>query len=200
MTGALRAVAAVGLVASLAACGIGTDARPHVLDPAGLPPGLASPGPAATASSTTTEPTANQVLVHVFLVAPDGHLVSADRLMSLPLGAGLDAVLDALFAGPTAAEAARGLQTAIPAQTKVLSTSVAGGVATVNLDSSLNQLVGPAQVEAVAQVVYTATAQPGVVAVVFEFSGQQAEVPVQTGPPAAIVGRPQYPSLAPLGS
>lgn len=196
-----RAVLAVAVaVAVLAAgCGIGTDAHPRPLPASGLPPGLVSPTSAPTASSTTMPPAANQVLVHVFLLATDGHLVSRDRLISLPLGAGLDAVLDALFAGPTAAEAAQGMQTAIPAQTRVLSTSVAGGVATVNLDSTLNQLVGPAQIQAVAQVVFTATAQPGVVAVIFEFKGQMAEVPVQTGPPAPIVGRPQYPDLAPLG-
>jgi hypothetical protein len=149
-------------------------------------------------STTTTSPqVANEVLVHVYLLDRSGHLVFRDRLIPLPLGAGLDALLDQLFAGPTAAEAAIGIQSAVPAQTKVDSSSITGGIATVNLNAAFGQVVGPAQVQAVAQMVYTATDQPGVTSVAFELSGQPVSVPVSSGAQLPVVDRSQFVALAP---
>jgi spore germination protein GerM len=108
-------------------------------------------------------------------------------------------VLNALFAGPTQAEAASGLQTAVPAQTKVLSTTIANGVATVNLNSAFSQVVGPAQIQAAAQIVYTATGLAGVSGVTFAIGGQAVAVPVSGGAQVSVADRGQFPGLAPTG-
>lgn len=182
-------------------CGIPTDRQPKALARSDVPFGLLGRGtPSTTAPGPSRLPAPNEVLVHVYLIAADGHLVARDRLISLPLGPGLDAVLDELFSGPTAAERSDGLQTSVPPGTKVISTTIANGVATIDLHSTMNELVGPAQIQAVAQVVYTATAtsQPGVSAVAFAFNGQPALVPVALGSAALVVGRAQYAPLAPV--
>ncbi len=76
----------------------------------------------------------------------------------------------------------RRCQSAVPAQTTVLGAVVgAGGVATVNLGGTFGQLVGQAQIQAVAQIVFTATALPGVTGVTFELAGQAVDVPMASG-------------------
>ena len=86
------------------------------------------------------------------------------------------------MAGPTDAESEAGLQSALPAQTTVIDATIGtGGIATVNLGGTFAQLVGPPQIQAVAQVVFTASAVPGVTGVTFELSGQPVEVPVASG-------------------
>jgi hypothetical protein len=190
------------VVLALAGCGISPDSHPQALPRDAVPFGLLS-GSTTTSSTTPTSTTttspqvANEVLVHVYLLDTSGHLVSLDRLILLPLGAGLDALLDQLFAGPTPAEAVTGFQTAIPAQTKVVSSSITGGLATVNLNAAFGQVVGPAQVQAVAQMVYTATDQSGVTSVAFELSGQPVSVPVSSGAQLPVVDRSQFSALAP---
>jgi hypothetical protein len=58
--------------------------------------------------------------------------------------------------------------------------------------------VGQAQIEAVAQIVFTTTALPGVSSVDFELSGQSVEVPVASGAEVPSANRFQFAPLAPL--
>ena len=53
--------------------------------------------------------------------------------------------------------------------------------ATVDFTSNPIQVVGASQTLAIAQVVFTATAQPGVNSVVFEIAGQLLDVPIASG-------------------
>ena len=110
-----------------------------------------------TTATTTTSPI--EVPVQIFLIDPTDHLVAVARDVSVQ-SPDLQAVLAALVAGPTDAESAAGLQTALPAQTTVIDATIAGGIATVNLGGTFGQLVGPPQIQAVAQVVFTASARP----------------------------------------
>lgn len=195
-------LAALAAAVALGGCGIPTDAQPRALARSGIPFGLLQDGNVASTTTVPNRLPPNEVLVHVYLIGPTGHLVARDRVIPLPLGPGLDAVLDALFSGPDTVDRDDGLQTSIPPQTKVISTTITGGIATIDLDSTMNQLVGPAQIQAVAQVVYTATDTnpPGVSGVAFEFNGQPALVPVALGSQMPFVGRAQYLPLAPDGS
>jgi hypothetical protein len=81
-------------------------------------------------------------------------------------------VVRALFAGPNAAETAAGVKTAIPAGARLLSSSVASGVATVNVG---NAFVAPAPRKRIrmrlAQLTYTVTQLPGVRSVHLEHNG-----------------------------
>jgi spore germination protein GerM len=79
----------------------------------------------------------------------------------------------------------------------VLSANVVAGIATVDLTGPFDQLVGQAQIQAVAQFVFTATAQPGVRGVTFELDGQVVEVPIAGGAQVPIATRDQFASLAP---
>jgi len=136
--------------------------------------------------------------VAIFLVTSSGHLVAVTREVPAAQES-LAAVLDALVRGPSNTEAAAGLSSSVPAQTTVLGAVVgAGGVATVNLGGTFGQLVGQAQIQAVAQLVFTATALPGVTSVAFELAGQAVDVPVASGAQVPTANRTQFAPLAPL--
>jgi spore germination protein GerM len=180
-----------------AGCGVPTSADARSIPANQVPANLLSPTPPAT---TTTQP-GSYVSVPVFLIggAPERLVsVARDIVVSAQSSTYLTEVLTALVSGPTTADSAAGLFSAIPLQTRVLSVSVAAGVATVNFNSVFATLSGAAQSEAVAQVVFTLTAQPNVTSVAFQIEGQVAAVPVGSG---AVVSTPvtpaQFPNLAP---
>lgn len=81
-------------------------------------------------------------------------------------------VVRALFAGPNAAETAAGVKSAIPAGTHLLSTTLNGGVVTVNVG---NKFVTPAARKRIrmrlAELTYTATQFPAAHAVHLEHRG-----------------------------
>ena len=130
--------------------------------------------------------------VSIFLVMSSGHLVAVTREVPAAQES-LVTVLDALVQGPTNSEALAGLETAVPAQTTVLSAiSGPGGIATVNLGGTFAQLVGQPQIQAVAQIVFTVTALPGVAGVSFELGGHAVEVPVASGAQVPVATRAQF--------
>jgi hypothetical protein len=182
---------------SLAACGVPVDNQPSALSRHDIPFGLLEPSSPST--TPTTAPSVVNVPVEIFFVGPTGHLVPVRRDVSVS-APDLATVLDALAAGPTDAEVAASLQTALPAQIKVLGAFIAGGVATVNLGNAFGQLVGQLQIQAVAQVVFTAASLPGVTGVSFELSGLPVEVPIASGAQVPVANPSQFASLAPLAS
>ncbi|HUO48609.1 MAG TPA: GerMN domain-containing protein [Acidimicrobiales bacterium] len=191
---ALGALALAALV--LTACGIPVDHAPHALARGDVPFGLLEPAAASTSTTTTAPPVG--VPVTVYMMGPDGHLVAVSRDVSVP--APMTAVLSALVDGPTATETSAGLSSAVPTQTTVLSAAVTAGIVTVNLVGPFDQLVGQPQIQAVAQFVYTAAAQPGVKGVAFELSGQAVEVPVAGGAQVPVATPDQFAPLAPAQS
>jgi hypothetical protein len=182
---------------ALAGCGVPVDKQPTALSRSGIPFNLL--GVSAPTTTSTTAPSPIEVPVRIFLVGPTGHLAPVAR--DVPVSApDLATVLSALLVGPTDAEATDGLQSALPAQTTVLGATIApgGGVATVNLGGPFGQLVGPPQIEAVAQVVFTASALPGVTGVAFQLAGQPVDVPVASGAQVPIASPSQFAPLAPV--
>jgi hypothetical protein len=181
---------------TLTGCGVPVDRSPAALPRNGVPFGLLRPSPPS--STTTSTPSPVEAPVSIFLVASSGHLVAVAR--DLPAAQeSLVTVLEALVRGPTNTEAAAGLSSAVPIQTTVLGAVIGtAGVATVNLGGTFGQLVGQAQIEAVAQIVFTTTALPGVSSVDFELSGQSVEVPVASGAEVPSANRFQFGSIAPL--
>jgi hypothetical protein len=191
------AIAAVGiaLLATVSGCGIPVDAKPHALGSKDVPFDLLAPNAPTVPTTPSSTPGPIEVPVHIYLMAPTGQLVAANRLVPFP--APLDAVLTALVAGPTSTEITAGIQSAVPIATKVLSASISAGVAIVNLNDTFGQLVGPSQILAVAQIVFTATDLAGVSGVAFELTGQPVEVPVVGGAQVPVATRAQFASLAP---
>jgi hypothetical protein len=186
---------ALGLVVvGLGACGVPVDARPTALARNGIPFGLLDPtGPPTT---STTVPSPVGVPVQIFLIGPAGRLVAVAR--DVPVSApDLASVLGALVLGPTDVEAASGLQTARSPQTTILGANIVGHTATVNLSGTFGQLVGPPQIQAVAQIVFTVCTLPGVTGVTFELSGLPVEVPVANGAQVPVAGTSQFGPYAP---
>ena len=192
---AITALVTLAVLVGLAGCGVPVDRQPAALSRPGIPFGLLEPtSPSTTA---TTAPSPIEVPVQIFLIGPGSHLspVARDVPVSAP---DLATVLGALVVGPTDAEAGAGLSSAIPAQTTILGANISGGVATINLGGTFDQLVGPPQIQAVAQVVFTASGLPGVTGVTFELSGSAVEVPVASGAQVPVADKGQFASLAPV--
>ena len=181
---------------ALSGCGVPVDARPTALSRQGVPFGLLEPT-APTTSVTAAQPSPVEVPVRIYLLGSNGHLVAVDR--DVPVTASdLAAVVGALAVGPTDAEAAAGLQSALPALTTVLpGTAIVDGVATVNLGGTFGQVVGTQEIEAVAQVVFTASALPGVNGVTFQLSGLPVDVPVASGADVPVANTAQFAPFAP---
>jgi spore germination protein GerM len=189
-------VVAIALVL-LAGCGVPVDRSPSALPRKDVPFGLLRPS--APSTTTTTKPSPVEIPVSIFLVASSGHLEAVAREVPAAQDS-LVGVLGVLVRGPSNAETLAGFQSAVPAQTTVLGAVVGpGGLATVNLGgSTFGQLVGQAQIQAVAQIVFTATALPGVTDVAFELAGQAVDVPVASGAQVPEANRSQFAELAPL--
>ena len=178
------------LLAALAACGVPRDTTPRRIADEAVPFGLLS-GPATTAT-TAAEGTG---IADVFFLA-NGRLSPVKRSVEAPPRAA--SLLQDLVAGPTREEAVAGLETAIGGQIELRDVTVNAGVAAVDLSSSFGSLEGASQVEAVAQIVFTATAVPDVSAVRFLVEGQRVDVPKGDGTlSAGAVGRADFPGLAP---
>ena len=190
----LAPVMVAGLCTATAACGVPVDSGPSAVSKSGVPFGLLAPSPPP--STATTQPSPIEVPVQIFLVGSSGHLVSVARTVSVAepdLGSALTALVD----GPTQSETAAGLQSALPAQTIVLGATISNGVATVDLGGPFGQLVGTQQIEAVAQVVFTSQALPGVTGVTFELSGAPVQVPTASGAEVTLASTAQFAPFAP---
>ena len=86
------------------------------------------------------------------------------------------AAVKALLAGPTPAEQQAGLDTAVPAGTRLLGLSIDGGVARIDLSGEFGSGGGsPSMTARIAQVVYTLTRFPTVRAVQFLVDGDPVE-------------------------
>ena len=189
---AVLTACAVGI--GLAGCGVPVDKQPAALSRHGIPFDLLAPTQSTT--TVTTGPSPIEVPVKIFLIGPSGHLVAVTRNVSVS-PPDLATVLRALVAGPNDKESASGLQSAVATQTTVLGANIAGGTATVNLGGTFGQIVGPPEIQAVAQVVFTASALPGVTGVTFELMGQPVQVPVTSGALVPVATTAQFAALAP---
>lgn len=187
-------LAACAVVVGLAGCGVPVDQQPTALSRHGVPFDLLAPTQSTTTITSVPSPIA--VPVQIFLIGPTGHVVAVSRTVSVS-PPDLATVLRALVAGPTNVESAAGLQSAVTSQTTVLGANIAGGTATVNLGGTFGQIVGPPEIQAVAQVVFTASALPGVTGVTFELMGQSVEVPVASGALVPVATTAQFAALAP---
>lgn len=162
MTARVLSTRLLGLLlflAVLTACGVPGQDRPTVIDPTNVPNGLLAKAEPERNATPTVTPQPN----------PDTYFVGATRLFgvnrTLPDGsdrARLRAALFALFAGPTEAEQAAGLGTAIPNGLGFTVDSVLDGEATIELIGELRNNSPENNVLAVGQIVLTAAAQPGV--------------------------------------
>ncbi len=190
MSGRKLAVMLAAVMLGAVACGVSTDDQAIRVPDRDVPFGLLDENSGARPS------TAGGADVSVFLVRND-RLVAAVR--RLAPSARLRRVLGALELGPTKEEVAvAGLRSALPTNA-VDGVSVAAGTAIVGLDPSVATLSSGDQLLALAQLVFTLTARPGIGQVRFTLEGEDAQVPRADGSlVAAPVSRDDYLAVAPL--
>jgi spore germination protein GerM len=183
---------AVLLIAGVAACGVPTHQSAKKVEAKDVPFGLLDKDSGATTSARSGEEA-----VTLFF-ARDGRLVPVSRPLKRPVTP--EALLGALREGPTTAEVAAGVRSALPALRAFRSISLAGGTATVDLVPRFTSLSSTDQLLALAQIVYTLTARPGIGQVRFTLQGASTEVPRANGSlTSAAVSRDDYASLAGSG-
>jgi spore germination protein GerM len=191
----IRVASVACLVALLAACGIPSDGRPRDIA-ADERLQLSDTKAPEQAAATTNGPK-----VYFLSQGPkdEDRLQPAGRdVVSTP-----SAVLTELFNGLTATEQQTNKwRTAVPPDTKLVDAPVQqpDGTLVVNLNQAFFQASGPAQINAVAQVVFTATGLDGVQRVKILVEGQPQGWPRGDGT-AQLVGEPlsqyAYPELNP---
>jgi spore germination protein GerM len=166
-TVALTTLAACGITA----CGVGAQSHPETIDRADVPFDLAE---RSSDTPTTTNPR-DAASYTIYLVSGD-HLRAVTRsARSAPTPV---EQLSQLVKGPTPAEADAGLRTLLPPEVTVDGVRISNHVATIELSGTgAAQSAGDERALAIAQLVYTATAVPGVTRVQFEVDGTPAEVP-----------------------
>ena len=188
------AAAAVAAATLLAACGVSGERSPRFVEDDRVPFGLLD-------STTTTEgapgtqgrPAVADVCL---VVGAEGRLATVER--AVPRRPTPADTLAALAGGPTAEEADYGLSTALPEDAFGDEAVASGGVVTVDLDPVFTDTDGRRQLLAVAQVVCTLTARPGVGQVAFTLDGELVEVPRGDGTATSgPVARDDYARLLP---
>ena len=137
----------------------------------------ATPFPVPTRHATATT-VAGRATTIVYLVGPDDRLTAVTR-PARP-GPALAAAMAALRDGPTATESAEGLRTALPGDVAVRAVG-AGAKVRVDLTGDVDRIRSRDQVLAAGQLVLTATAVPGVRAVVVLVGGRAIALPRPDG-------------------
>lgn len=179
MNACIRRVALVALTAVLVVSFAGCARRgPAPLSPQPRPPSTSQ----TTLPPTTEQPTVSPVpspsasrAVDVGVYFTRGEkVVPAPRALNAPALA--SNAMKALLAGPTAAEKADGLDTQIPAGTKLLGIAVRNGTATVDLSKRFESGGGTLSMTMrIAQVVGTLTRFPNIKNVAFKLDGAAVE-------------------------
>lgn len=164
------------LLGAVAACGVQLDDEPREVAANTLPYGLLETGTTGSTASTTPLPTFQST--SVFLVDNSDFLVEVRR----QLPGEVRVAIGSLLTPPTEIEVNSGLSTAIAPSTSLR--GVVGpedGLVTIDLRS--DGTVGSPEISrlAFAQLVFTATAVPGVERVLFQVDGQAREVPTGEG-------------------
>lgn len=167
----LLAGLAAGLVLVASGCGIPAEGTARAADPAAVPFGLIE----AERDEARDPPAPQARRAEVYFVLDDD-LVAVER--ALPSGGGARRAVAALLEGVTEDEAALGLRSALPpGDDTVAGVEVDRDTATVDLRPAFADIGSEGQALALAQMVFTATARPGIGRVAFTLEGVPVEVP-----------------------
>ena len=184
---------AAASLAVLAGCGIPTQPNAHGIPSGDVPFNLLSRQPAST--TTTTGPQYSTTVTVYFTVTFD-HIAGVQR--QIPPKVTLTSILNAMLGGPSPVQQTNGYQSAFTRTVRLIRATVSGGgVATVDFNAAFGRISGNFQALAVAQVVYTVTANVHTITgVQFEIGDTPIEVPTPTGAVVAgPVGSQQYQTL-----
>jgi len=170
------------LVMLAASCGIPLDSSPRSIsvDSAGRP----------SANSPTS---GGNTIAWLYFVKND-HMAPNSRTV---ISQNPPSVLRVLISGPITADGTAGLISQIPSGTRVLSVRSTGIDVRVSLSNQFQNVIGSAQVEAIAQIVFTVTElEPGA-RIEFIVGGQVLKVTSPTRGDVERVGECDFVSLLP---
>jgi spore germination protein GerM len=162
------------------ACTASVDEQARVIDDAEVPFELLVPAtPAGDTTTTTAAPSG--IVRPVYLVAEDG-LVAVERTVDDPSP---EVLIAELVNGPSQTERDDGLSSPLADgrddEQLIAAVELARGVATVDLAAGFTSIPADRQVGAIAQIVLTLTAQPGIGQVAFTLEASPVDVPRADG-------------------
>lgn len=193
LTRARLGAALAALAVAMAACGVPAEDKATLASPDDVPFDLLGP-PQETTSSTALSERPDPVEIYL---AQGERLTAAAR--KVPFPATPESILETLVDGPTEVEVARGVSTALFGEDVIFvrSVGVAGGIATVDLGPSFNDV--PNKILALGQIVFTLTGLPGIGRVSFTRDGAPTAVPRSNGEVTTdSVSKDDYSLVAPL--
>jgi hypothetical protein len=177
----------LGCASVVAACGVDTSSTADRADD--VPFGLLDPGEGSRAASVDQGTT-------VDLYLPDGSNRRLVRLATAVESAELVDVVMALQQRAVVAGSPGG--NPLAGAEVIRSVDLSRGIATVDVSESFADLNSTDQLLALAEIVYTATARPGVGQVVFTLEDEPIEIPRGDGSLSSnAVTRADYPTWAP---
>ncbi len=188
----------VGLSLVVSACGVKTDDGPRDI-PESEQLDLGAPGNAGAGAATGTS--------RIYLIGPDASGQGALLQPVARAAATPSELMSALLAGANAKELDQQYRSAIPVGTQLRSATVTNITMRVDLSGDILQLSGSDLVDALAQIVFTATEYPGVTQVRIDVDGVQQQFPngdgtLQTDPldvydfPGRVASaQPSYPAI-----
>ena len=180
-----RAVVAAAVAMALGGCSVAVQDHP-------VPWGT---GPLPGDTAVPVAPPPGPQTVTVFFVG-SGRLVARTR--SVPNGDPLHEALAALVAGPGPGSTPEPLHSALPGSIHDLDVTVASGVANVVVPDVFDRMGSDKEILAVAQLVFTVMAVPGITGLRLVAGGAPVELPTETGHLVSrAVTREDYGALAP---
>jgi spore germination protein GerM len=190
------AAALLLIAVSGTACGVPTQRTAHRVPDRDVPSGLLSISTSTTTSTASTRPRPQTVTITICLAQNTAPLKAVQRRVA-PYTTVTD-LLEILAQPPTAQELSAGLSTGLTAG---LAGTLTGGIATVALTTAFTTASTTDQLTAVAQIVCTLTAQPGIGQVQFELHDKPTDIPRGDGSTTSTpVSRNDYPTLMPSDS
>jgi spore germination protein GerM len=168
-----RAATAFIAALLLVSCGVSNDDSPRDIPEADQQPLGFNPERSAGAASGTAR---------IYLL---GSAAAGQTAAMIPVARDVNetptAVLEALLEGANATELTRQYRSAVPAGTELRAASLRSGVLWVDLSAELLQLSGNDLIDAVAQIVFTASEIEGVQGVWILVDGQEQQWPDGSG-------------------
>ncbi|HVF32765.1 MAG TPA: GerMN domain-containing protein [Acidimicrobiales bacterium] len=164
------------LVAS-AGCGVRSDTTARDLSASRVPYGLLEDAPTTTSTSPPTPSVARAEVLVYFI--KDDRMTSKRRPVNAP--ATVAKALTSLLFGVHEDEIGEGVRSAIDPTASMQARALDAATYQVDLSAEFSKGPSSEQVLALAQIVYTATALPGVTGVRFTLDGVPIEVPTGSG-------------------
>ena len=182
-------------VAATSGCGVRSDSEARDLSAGRVPYGLLEDAPTTTSTSAPTPSVARTDVLVYFI--QDDRLIKRVRQVNAP--ATVAKALTALLFGVQEDELAGEVRSAIDPTASIQARALDPATYQVDLSAEFSKGPSSEQVLALAQIVYTATALPGVTGVRFTLNGEPIEVPTGSGSlTSEPVGRVAFGEFEPL--